>query len=124
MSGTRKNENRNGALELTPSRSQPIESREICTTAGRVVWAKADGKFWWPAEILGERSNPAPSVLVQHFGKEGSVWVDPAIDLSPFEEEVSYPLPTSRKVLRRFKIMRSLGLAAPVGSPFNSFNSS
>ncbi|KAI3706699.1 hypothetical protein L6452_24618 [Arctium lappa] len=34
-------------------------------------------------------------------------------------DEVSYPLYTSRKV-RRFKIMRSLGLAAPVGSPFNN----
>ncbi|KAI3687845.1 hypothetical protein L1987_81548 [Smallanthus sonchifolius] len=188
----RNNENRGDELELTPSRSELTESREECTTPGSVVWAKTDGKFWWPAEILGERSNPAPSVLVRHFGKQGSVWVDPVIDLSSFEEcfeerrcnqakefqnalkqalqykehhrsckdlsgspegadvlnhpdqlhetdnspsssrarskrerkpkvhfdEVSRPLHTPRKV-RRFKIMRSLGLAAPVGSPFN-----
>ncbi|KAI3822543.1 hypothetical protein L1987_10134 [Smallanthus sonchifolius] len=170
----RNNENRGDALELTPSRSQLTENREECTTPGNVVWAKTDEKFWWPAEILGERSNLAPSVLVRHFGKQGSVWVDPVIDLSPFEEcfeerrcnqakefqnalkqalqykehhhdqlherdnspsssrarskrerkpkvhfdEVSRPLHTPRKV-RRFRIMRSLGLAAPVGSPFN-----
>ncbi|KAJ0714449.1 putative PWWP domain-containing protein [Helianthus annuus] len=178
----RKNENRDDALEHTPSRSQLLESRDACTTPGSVVWAKTDGEFWWPAEILGEGSNSAPSILVRHFGKQGSVRVDPAVDLSPFEEcfeerrcnpanefqnalkqaldykeqqkpckdlsgspegekdnsssssrarskrerkpkvhfdEVSRPLHTSRKV-RRFKIMRSLGLAAPVGSPFNS----
>ncbi|KAK1429455.1 hypothetical protein QVD17_11664 [Tagetes erecta] len=189
----RNNENRDGALELTPSRSQLTESMEVCTTPGSVVWAKTDEKYWWPAEILGGRSNQGQFVLVRHFGKQGSVWVDPAIDLSPFEEcfeerrcnqgeefqnalkqalhykenrrsskdlfdspegadainhlaqsherdnsssssrarskrerkpkvhfdEVSCQLHTSRKV-RRFKIMRSLGLAAPVGSPFNS----
>ncbi|XP_076938913.1 uncharacterized protein LOC143607299 isoform X2 [Bidens hawaiensis] len=187
----RNNENKDDALEVTPSRS-----REVYTTPGNVVWAKTDGEFWWPAEILGEVSNPGPSVLVRPFGKQGSVSVDPAVDLSPFEEcfeerrcnqakefqnaleqalqykeqhtpckdlfgspegsdvlnhhdqsherdnssgssrarskrerkpkvhfdEVSRPLHTSRKV-RRFKIMRSLGLAAPVGSPFNSLSS-
>ncbi|KAL8245192.1 hypothetical protein R6Q59_011450 [Mikania micrantha] len=186
-------EYRDDALEDTPSSSQLTENRETCTTPGSVVWAKTDGSFWWPAEILGERSNQGPLVLVQHFGRQGSVWVDPTVDLSPLEEcfeerrcnqakefqnalkqallykeyhrrfndlsgspgvadvlnhhdqlqerdnssssgrarskrerkpkvhfdEVSCPLHTSRK-LRRFRIMRSLGLAAPVGSPFNS----
>lgn len=195
-------------LEFTPNRSQPTENSEVCAILGSVVWAKT-GQCWWPAEILGERSSKSGSstvgfkrnLLVQYFGKNGSAWVDPATDLSPFEkcfeerscnqakefqnalkqallykehprsckessgspdgrdrlnhhdqlperdnsssssragtdctgrarskrerkrkvhfDEVSCPLYTSRKV-RRFKIMRSLGLAAPVGSPFNT----
>ncbi|KAK9079341.1 hypothetical protein SSX86_001012 [Deinandra increscens subsp. villosa] len=189
----RNSENGEVALELTPSSSQLTESRDVCTTPGSVVWAQIDRDVWWPAEVLGERLNPSLSVLVRHFGKQGSVWVDPAIDLSPFEEcfeerrsnqaqdfqnalkqalhfkehhrsckdlssspegadvlshhdqlherdnsssssrarskrerkpkvhfdEVSRPLHTPRKV-RRYKIMRSLGLAAPVGSPFTT----
>ncbi|KAD0202478.1 hypothetical protein E3N88_44638 [Mikania micrantha] len=79
-------EYRDDALEDTPSSSQLTENRETCTTPGSVVWAKTDGSFWWPAEILGERSNQGPLVLVQHFGRQGSVWVDPTVDLSPLEE--------------------------------------
>ncbi|KVH90512.1 HAT dimerization [Cynara cardunculus var. scolymus] len=48
--------------------------------------------------ILGERSSKSQSstvgfkrhLLVQYFGKNGSAWVDPATDLSPFEEALHY----------------------------------
>ncbi|KAJ9555342.1 hypothetical protein OSB04_009956 [Centaurea solstitialis] len=77
-------------LEFTPNRSQLTENSEVCATPGSVVWAKT-GQCWWPAEILGEKSSKSGSrverhLLVQYFGKNGSAWVDPATDLSPFEE--------------------------------------
>lgn len=54
MYGNRNTENRDDALEFTPSRSHLTESTELCTTPGSVVWAKTDGKFWWPAEVRNE----------------------------------------------------------------------
>ncbi|KAI7752799.1 hypothetical protein M8C21_021751, partial [Ambrosia artemisiifolia] len=72
--------------DVTLLGSKPTKSGEICITPGSVVWGNIDGKFWWPAQILGERSNHARSVSVRYFGKHGSVWVDPELDLSPFEE--------------------------------------
>lgn len=194
-------------LEFTPDESQITESSDVCITPGSVVWAKTARQLWWPAEIMGKRSTSVNSslqgfdgcVLVQYYGNHESSWVDPARDLSEFEDcfeerscnpmeefqdalkealhqkelqspckqffdspyspdcsnqqnqspdewnsssssrtesdylrrrgkrerkpkvhfdEVTFPLKSARKV-RRFRIMRSLGLAAPVGSPFS-----
>lgn len=95
------NEDRNDALELTPNGSQLTESSEVCRTPGSgVVWDKTEGQI--------ERDNSSGRARSKRERK-------PKVHF----DEVSCPLYTSRKV-RRFKIMRSLGLAAPVGSPFNS----
>ncbi|KAL4592111.1 hypothetical protein LXL04_005095 [Taraxacum kok-saghyz] len=93
----RNNEDRNDELdlELTPN-------SEVCRTPGSVVWLKTDGQL--------ERDNSSSSGTARSKRER-----KPKVHF----DEVSYPLYTSRKV-RRFKIMRSLGLAAPVGSPFNS----
>lgn len=194
-------------MEFTPDKSQITENSDVCITPGSVVWAKTAEQWWWPAEVLEEKSTLVGSstqcidghVLVQYYGKHESAWVQPARDLSLFDEcfeerscnpakdfqnalkqalyckehirsnkelfafpdgpdcsnhldqspdkgnsssssragsdyigrgrskrerkpiarfdEVTYPLKSSKK-LRRFRIMRFLGLAAPVGSPF------
>ncbi|XP_059667549.1 uncharacterized protein LOC132312978 [Cornus florida] len=194
-------------LEFTPYNSQNRETSDVCITPGSVVWAKMADQLWWPAEVLGERSSFVDSsnqgidgrILIQFYGNRESAWVDPARDLSRFEDcfkerscnpmegfqdalrealhqkehlrlsrqftespdgpnysnqqddspdkcnsssssrtasdcrgrgkrerkpkvhfdDVIFPLKSARKV-RRFRIMRFLGLAAPVGSPFNS----
>ncbi|CAL5419842.1 unnamed protein product [Camellia sinensis] len=194
-------------IEFLPDKSQITESSNFCITPGSVVWAKTARQLWWPAEILGESSSVVDSkdqdvdghVLVQYYGIHESAWVDPARDLSQFDDcfeerscnpveefqdalkqalrqkacqslgkqfigssddpncsrqqdqspdkwnsssssrtesdclerrrgkrerkpkvrfdEVTYPLQSVRKI-RRFRIMRFLGLAAPIGSPF------
>uniref|UniRef100_A0A5B7A3M9 PWWP domain-containing protein n=1 Tax=Davidia involucrata TaxID=16924 RepID=A0A5B7A3M9_DAVIN len=195
-------------FKFTPDKSQVTEGDDVCTTPGSVVWAKTAHQLWWPAKILRGRSTMVDSrnqginrhVLVQYYGDHGCAWVDPARDLSQFEDcfeersrnpmeefqdalkqalhakehrisgrkligsssgptfsnlpdlspekwnsssssrtesdclergrgkrerkpkvrfdEVTFPLKSARKV-RRFRIMRFLGLAAPVGSPFS-----
>ncbi|CAH1434236.1 unnamed protein product [Lactuca virosa] len=97
-------EDRNDALdlELNPNRSQPTEIREVSTTPGSAVWAKTHDQI--------ERDNSSSSGRARSKRER-----KPKVHF----DEVSCPLYTSRKV-RRFKIMRSLGLAAPVGSPFSS----
>ncbi|CAI9261527.1 unnamed protein product [Lactuca saligna] len=97
-------EDRNDALdlELNPNRSQPTEISEVSRTPGSVVWAKTHDQI--------ERDNSSSSGRARSKRER-----KPKVHF----DEVSCPLYTSRKV-RRFKIMRSLGLAAPVGSPFSS----
>ncbi|KAM7468237.1 hypothetical protein LguiB_015799 [Lonicera macranthoides] len=199
-----------GALDFSPNKSQTTESSDACTAPGSVVWAKKACEVWWPAEIVEKGSTSVGStfqgsgqVLVQYYGNEESAWIDPASDISQFEDgfeerscnpmeefqdalkqalnqketptsckqlsgspdgpdcsnrqdqstgdkcnsssssrtEIDYlgrsgrskrkikpklhfddvttvPLKSPKKV-RRLKIMRSLGLAAPVGSPFS-----
>lgn len=196
-------------LEFTPDKSRIMGSSDICLTPGSVVWAKNAHQLWWPAKI-SRVGSPSPSlnssiegtdglVLVQYYGNQERAWVDPARDVSPFEDclgerschpmkefqeafkqaihqkehqtsskqlfaspegpdcfnvqdqspdawnsssssrtesdylgrgrskrkrkptvhfdEVNFPLKSAKKV-RRLRIMRFLGLAAPVGSPF------
>ncbi|XAR69165.1 hypothetical protein NMG60_11000653 [Bertholletia excelsa] len=193
--------------KFVPDISQVAESSDTCINPGSIVWAKTSCQQWWPAEVVEGTSTKVDSgdqgihqhVLIQYCGKQESAWVDPARDLSPFDDcfeerisnqleefqdalklalhkkechlsklscessndfdstsqhdqshdlwnsssssradspgkeqrrgkrmrkpkvhfdEVPHSLKSVRRV-RRFRIMRSLGLAAPVGSPFS-----
>lgn len=170
---------------------------DVCLIPGSVVWAKKASQMWWPAKVLivkvlelnSGTEDTGGLLRVQYYGSEKSDWVDPARDLSPFEEcfeerscnpseefqealkqaihqkehqssarkliapakghvclnstnssktehdflvkerskrrrkpkvhfdELNVPL-KSEKDSRRLRIMRSLGLAPPIGSPF------
>ncbi|GAU20348.1 hypothetical protein TSUD_338300 [Trifolium subterraneum] len=188
--------------ESTPRESSVSDNSSLAVTPGNVVWARTSCQMWWPAEIIEERcalSDCASDghVLVQFYGNHPSAWIDPATDISIFEDsfeersnnpsndfqdalkqalqrkaqlsscqnlspdrsahsnqqerssgkytspsssgtkndsqekrrgrrdrkpkvhfdEATYPMKTERKD-RRLKIMRYLGLAPPVGSPF------
>ncbi|KAJ4972029.1 hypothetical protein NE237_005128 [Protea cynaroides] len=189
----------------TPDKSTSLATRlnDVWITPGSIVWAKTANQMWWPAEIMGERSPLISTnnqdvdgyILVQYYGNYECAWVDPAEDLSQFEDcfdekssnsmeafqdalkqalhkkenlslcglldenpdiqrdqssdrwnassssktegdylergrgkrkrkpkvhfdEVTFPMKSVKK-LRRFKIMRYLGLTAPIGSPFS-----
>ncbi|KAK2418266.1 hypothetical protein P8452_62498 [Trifolium repens] len=188
--------------ESTPRESSVSDNSSLAVTPGNVVWARTSCQMWWPAEIIEERCALSDCVsdglvLVQFYGNHPSAWIDPATDISIFEDsfeersnnpsndfqealqqalqrkaqlsscqnlspdrsahsnrqersagkytspsssgtkndsqerrrgkrerkpkvhfdEETYPMKTERKD-RRLKIMRYLGLAPPVGSPF------
>ncbi|CAL5194099.1 unnamed protein product [Lathyrus oleraceus] len=188
--------------ESTPRESSVSDNSSPAVTPGNVIWARTTCKMWWPAEVMEERCALSDCVtdghvLVQFYGNHPSAWIDPATDISIFEDsfeersnnpsndfqvalkqalqrkiqlsscqnlspdtsahstqhdrssgkytspsssrtinefqerrrgkrerkpklhfdEVSYPIKTEKKD-RRLKIMRYLGLAPPVGSPF------
>ncbi|KAL1813243.1 hypothetical protein ACET3Z_023308 [Daucus carota] len=71
-----------------------VQRGDVCHTPGCVVWAKKASQMWWPAEVLVHEAlapnscteNTGGLVLVHYYGSEKSDWVDPARDLSPFEE--------------------------------------
>lgn len=108
-------------LELTPNRSNLTESCEALHYKKHQRSSKeSSGSPDGPDCVnhhdqLHERDNSSSS------SRAGTVRSKRERKPKVHFDEVSFPLYTSRKV-RRFKIMRSLGLAAPVGSPF--FNSS
>lgn len=70
------------------------QSGYVCLTPGSVVWAKKASQMWWPAKVLIVKVLALDSGIedtggllrVQYYGSEKSNWVDPARDLSPFEE--------------------------------------
>ncbi|XP_042485257.1 uncharacterized protein LOC122065520 [Macadamia integrifolia] len=184
------------------SSSRATGSNDVLITPGSIVWAKTANRIWWPAEVMGERSSVTCMnsqdvngyILVQYCGSHECAWVNPAEDLSEFEDcfeekscnpmesfqdalkqalhrkentsscrvldespdvqldqssekwnassssrtegeylergrgkrkrkpkvhfDVTFPMKSVKK-LRRFRIMRYLGLTAPVGSPFS-----
>ncbi|MQL99772.1 hypothetical protein Taro_032498 [Colocasia esculenta] len=67
-------------------------------------------------QLQGAEVEPAAknSLLVTN---NSSAWVDPVRNLSQFDYDLTFPDNSIRK-MRRMKIMRHLGLTAPVGSPF------
>lgn len=91
------------ALELSPTKSQLTENSDV-----------ADGSN----DQLSERDS-SPSSNKAGTNSTGRARSQRERKRKVHFDEVSCPVYTSRKV-RRFKVMRSLGLAAPVGSPFNS----
>ncbi|PWA45068.1 HAT dimerization [Artemisia annua] len=91
------------ALELSPTKSQLTENSDV-----------ADGCN----DQLSERESSLSSNKAG-TNSTGRARSQRERKRKVHFDEVSCPLYTSRKV-RRFKVMRSLGLAAPVGSPFNS----
>ncbi|KAJ4979098.1 hypothetical protein NE237_009878 [Protea cynaroides] len=201
--GRHKSENAESSV-FTPNKStsHATRSNDVWITPGSIVWAKTANRMWWPAEIMGERSaltctndqNVNGHIFVQYCGNHECAWVDPAEDLSQFEDcfeekscnpmeafqdalkqalhrkenisscrpldespdvqhdqssdkwnassssrtegeyleggrgkrkrkpkvhfDVTVPMKSVKK-LRRFRIMRHLGLAAPIGSPFS-----
>lgn len=74
------------------SMSPALGNPDTWLTSGRVVWAKTLDIEWWPAEVLDEKvvgdctgSEHTGQVLVQLFGKNQHVWLDPVSDLSKFD---------------------------------------
>ncbi|XP_074353329.1 uncharacterized protein LOC141692406 isoform X1 [Apium graveolens] len=70
------------------------QNGDVCLTPGSVVWAKKASQMWWPAKVLIVKVLALDSGIedtgglfrVHYYGSEKSDWVDPARDLSPFEE--------------------------------------
>ncbi|XP_054795412.1 uncharacterized protein LOC129300845 isoform X2 [Prosopis cineraria] len=85
---------KNSTLKISESTSQesPVTySNCITITPGSVVWAKTSCQVWWPAEIMEERPTLAGQVsdrhvLVQFYGNQPCARIDPAKDLSAFED--------------------------------------
>jgi hypothetical protein len=207
--GDKQGEDGATTFDFSPNKSQNTEGSDTCTTPGSLVWARKACQVWWPAEIVEKRSSSVSlgiqstnrEVLVKYYGNEESAWIDPARDMSEFEDgfeerscnpmdefqdalkqalnqkgsqkpdiqfpsspvcsnqpdqstnadkcnsssssriendclrtsgrskrkikpklhfgDVAIPLKSPPKKMRRLKIMRSLGLAPPVGSPFS-----
>nr|XP_043612824.1 uncharacterized protein LOC122584825 [Erigeron canadensis] len=121
---SRKDEDKDDTLDLTPNRSQLTESSEMLhykkpPKSCKESYASAKGvDDANHHDQLSDRGDSSSSSRV------GTGWTGRARSKRERKrkvhfDEVTCPLYTSRKV-RRFKIMRSLGLAAPVGSPFIS----
>lgn len=77
--------------EYTPRESSVSDNSSLAVTPGSVVWARTACQMWWPAEImeescaLSDRVNDG-NVLVQFYGNHPSAWIDPATDISIFED--------------------------------------
>ncbi|KAK9158685.1 hypothetical protein Scep_005259 [Stephania cephalantha] len=70
------------------------ECNDLWMTPGSTVWAKNGSQIWWPAKIMGEQSTSVSEedncvtgrILVQYYGNDKCVWLDPAGDVSQFNE--------------------------------------
>ncbi|KAL6998169.1 hypothetical protein U1Q18_008296 [Sarracenia purpurea var. burkii] len=133
-----------GKLEFIPDKSQITESSNFGKTPGSAVWGKTACQLCYPAEALHQREcqSPGKELIESSDDPNCSIQRDQSPDKwnssssSRTEndslmrrrgkrerkpkvhfDDVTFPLKSVRKV-RRFRIMRFLGLAAPVGSPF------
>ncbi|KAL5709742.1 hypothetical protein ACHQM5_020395 [Ranunculus cassubicifolius] len=76
------------------STSQLTECSDVQATPGTIMWARTAHQMWWPAKIVDKMSaaantdddNPDGHVLIQYYGNHDQAWVDPAGDLSEFDE--------------------------------------
>ncbi|XP_052174362.1 uncharacterized protein LOC127789519 [Diospyros lotus] len=132
-------------LEYSPEKSQITNSSNICTTPGSTEWDKTAYQLWWPTEAL--HKSESQSLGKQCVGSSDDPNCSNRRDESPEKwnsssssrsesdclerrrgkrqrkpkvhfDEVNFHLKSVRRV-RRFRIMRFLGLAAPIGSPFS-----
>ncbi|KAF3319848.1 PWWP domain-containing protein [Carex littledalei] len=95
---------------------------------GIVVWAKKANNEWWPAEVVDATSilkcTGSYSIgrsLVKFFGDDKQHCKSTRIQLLRFLLSVQELILSEKPVkrVRKTRIMRHLGLIAPVGSPFS-----
>ncbi|KAH7842830.1 hypothetical protein Vadar_009622 [Vaccinium darrowii] len=129
-----------GKLEFTPEKSQITESTSLCKTPGSSVGDKTACQLW-SAEALDSpcfskefiESSDDPNCSIQR-DQSPDKWNSSSSSRTESDcverrrgtrerkpkvhfDEVTFPLRSMTKG-RRYRIMRILGLAAPVGSPF------